>query len=203
MTSILAVLKDKVDGLAAWRKRVGEEEADRITKEAGQRGNELHDLSEKYLNNELKRSEVKGQAGILFNRAKRHLDTVQAVIATEVPLYSTKCKYAGRVDAVVMMGNQLTILDHKNSRNPIDLSKDYNRRKLFKYQLQCAGYARAFHEMTGIKPTQGCLIVSNFLASTSDIFKFDLEPFYKELDLVVEEYYESNGCINKSKYYEL
>jgi genome maintenance exonuclease 1 len=116
MTSILAVITDKEDGLAKWRERVGAEEADRITNEAGARGNDLHEYNEKYLLNQLDRSELKGQAKLLFNRVKRYLDEVEATIATEVPLWNADDQYAGCVDAIVMMNQHLTILDHKNSR---------------------------------------------------------------------------------------
>jgi hypothetical protein len=66
--------------------------------------------------NQLDRSELKGQAKLLFNRVKRYLDEVEATIATEVPLWNADDQYAGCVDAIVMMNQHLTILDHKNSR---------------------------------------------------------------------------------------
>ena len=39
--------------LAAWRKRVGRTEANRITKESTVRGTSLHVLAESYINNEV------------------------------------------------------------------------------------------------------------------------------------------------------
>ena len=84
MTSILKVLDD--GGIDQWRKRVGEEVANKITSEAADRGNALHDYNEKYLQNILTRSEMVGQARTLFNRVKPYLDEIELVVATEVPL---------------------------------------------------------------------------------------------------------------------
>jgi len=204
VTSILSVLDDPNDtGLEDWRNRVGHEEADRITREAADRGNALHDFNELYLLNKLDRKDLKGQAKVLFNRVKRYLDQVELTIATEAPLWHVDHEYAGRVDAIVMMDGELTILDHKNSRRPIDLGTKFGRRKLLKYQLQTALYGRALYRMRGWKAKKGCLIVGNHLTSTADKFFFDLEPFDKEIDLVIEAYYKDREVINNSIYFQL
>ena len=49
-TTVLGVLSR--DGIAAWRKRVGEEEADKISNQASTRGTKIHSLTESYLKNE-------------------------------------------------------------------------------------------------------------------------------------------------------
>lgn len=204
VTSILSVLKDDDDsGLQRWKDRIGHEEADKIVNEAIDRGNILHEYNEKYLLNQLTRSELSGQAKVLFNRVKRYLDEVELTIATEVPLWNQDDKYAGRVDAIVMLDGHLTILDHKNSRNPIKLNTKFGRQKLFKYQIQTCAYGRALYKMKGWKATKGCLIVGNHLTSTADKFFFDLEPLEKELDLVVEAYHSNPDVINNSIYFQL
>lgn len=184
MTSLIGQLSKKSD-LDEWRKRVGEEEADKIVKEAIFRGNELHDYNEKYLKNILDRSEMSGQARILFNRVKGYLDKIEIVLGAEVALYSLKYKYAGRCDAIGMIDDKICIIDHKNSRNPINQSTKWGRQKLWKYQLQCCGYARALLEMKGIKASHGCLIVGNWLTCNADRFIFDLAPFEHDLDLLL------------------
>jgi hypothetical protein len=203
VTSILSVVKDHSDGLQAWRDRVGDEEADKITNEAAARGNDLHDFSEKYLLNTLKRSDLHGQARTLFNRTKRYLDDIQLVIGTETALWNDKDQYAGRADGIVMLDDHLTILDHKNSRRPINLNMQFGRQKLWKYQAQCALYGRALYQMKGWRATKGCLIIGNHLTSSADKFFFDLEPFEKEIDLIVEAYYGNPEIINNSMFYKL
>jgi len=198
MTSVLSALKDEVDGLQTWRDRIGHKEADKITKEAGARGNALHDYNELYLQNKLKRSDLKGQARTLFNRVKPYLDEIELVIATEVALWSKKHQYAGRVDCMGMLHDKIMTIDHKNSRNPMNLNLAWNRQKIFKYMLQCTGYSIAFNEMTGIMPSHGCLIVGNHLTSTSDRFIFELDELVPELELVVGAYHgtrDQKDCI--------
>lgn len=201
MTSILSILDD--GGVDRWKKKVGEEEAQRVVQEAVRRGNSLHDLSEKYLKNELTRDQLKGPGKVLFSRSKKYLDEIDLVIATEAPLYSVTDGYAGRTDAIVLLHDQITILDHKNSRNRIDLNLSHNRKKLWTYQLQCAGYARALKEMKGIEATQGCLIVGNHNTSTSDRFTFSFEDFERELDIVIRAYYNNGMGLEESKYFSL
>ncbi len=178
MTSLLSILDD--GGLQGWIDYVGQDEADRICKEAADRGNALHDYNEMYLKNELQRSDLKGSAKILFNRVKHYLDQIQLVLATEVALYSDEFGYAGRVDAVGFIDDKLMIIDHKNSRKNINLSLTYGRRKLFSYMLQCTGYRRALYEMTGLKASHGCLIVGNYNTSSSSRFVFEIDDFLEE-----------------------
>lgn len=189
MTSVLKVLDDGM--VSDWENRIGKEEAQRIVKEAVDRGENLHELSEKYLMNTLTRDQVSGKGAILFNRARKHLDTLKTILAVEAPLYSTKHQYAGRVDCIaVNEEGHVCIVDHKNSRRKIDLSKSYMRRKIFKYKLQCYGYARAMAEMFSCPmPKKGMLIVSEFETLTSIIIEFDLEPLEKEFDIVLDAFY--------------
>ena len=147
---------------------------------------------------------MSGQARTLFNRVKHHLDSVDLVLATEAPLWNPDDEYAGRVDAIVMMQDHLTILDHKNSRKPIDIRTPWGRKKQFKYMLQTCGYGRALYKMKGYKATKGCLIVGNHLTSTSDKIVFDLEPLEKELDIVIEGYrMQDSEIINRSMFFQL
>ena len=55
---------------AKWRKRVGEEEANRITKRATSRGTDTHTLIESYLLNE-ELTEVQPISEMLFKLAKK------------------------------------------------------------------------------------------------------------------------------------
>lgn len=200
MTSLLKQLDD--GGIEKWRQRVGEEEADRITIEASERGNALHYYNELYLQNKLIRSDLKGQARTLFNRVKPYLDDIEIMIATEVALYNKVDGYAGRVDAIGILFDELTIIDHKNSRNPINLSVPYAKKKIFKYMVQCSGYARALYTMKGIQATKGCLIVGNHLTSSSDRFIFPIDPLYKELDILVHAYHNNGEGLEKSMFFD-
>ena len=50
ITTVLSILSE--DAIKTWRAKVGEEEANRISKTASNRGTAVHDLLERYVNNE-------------------------------------------------------------------------------------------------------------------------------------------------------
>lgn len=198
MTSILKVLDD--GGIEAWRQRIGVEEADKITNAAGDRGNALHDYNEKYLQNKLDRKEMTGEARTLFNRVKQYLDEIDLVVATEVPLWSKELQYAGRVDCLGVKHDKMMVIDHKNSRRPINLSHEFGMKKALKYCIQTTGYKKALLEMTGLDATHGCLIVGNHLTSTSNRFIFPLDVFQDELKIVAEAYHTGKG-VDRSAFF--
>lgn len=202
MTSVLSILND--GGIDEWIERVGKEEADRIVDEAIKRGNNLHFLSEEYLKNNLQRSEVTGPGSVLFNRSKRYLDQLGPIVAVEAAMYNVDDGYAGRVDCLAFHGKHFCVVDHKNSRRKINLNKGYARKKLFAYMVQTCGYGRAFSKMFPKlpRPTHGILIVGNFEDMSSTMFKFKLEPLEKELDIILDAYY-NRGPINASMYFKL
>ncbi len=50
ITTVLSILSEK--GIAEWRARVGEEEANRISGVASKRGTKVHEIFEKYVDND-------------------------------------------------------------------------------------------------------------------------------------------------------
>ena len=71
-----------------WRKRVGNEEADRVTKAATGRGTDMHTLTEHYLKNE-NLPEVRPISDFLFKIAKGHLNKINNIYALEGPVSYT------------------------------------------------------------------------------------------------------------------
>lgn len=203
MTSLLQLLDD--GGIDEWRARVGVDEADKIVRSAVARGNQLHKLSEDYLLNRFDReSDAFGQGRVLFNRAKKHLDTIDVVRGIEVALYSPTGRYAGRADGIVEVQGHVTILDHKNSRRKIDLNKSYARKKIFGYMVQCAGYSRALYEMTGIFAPYGMLIISDIETTQSHVIRFKIgDDLLNELDIIIDAYYNDRKSISRSMYFSL
>lgn len=210
MTSLLSLLDD--GGIQKWRDRVGEEEANRITKESTDRGNDFHFYNEEYMQNRLQRSQMKGVAKLLFGKAKPFIDDLHLIHAIEAPLYNERDGYAGRVDCIASMYDVPMIVDHKNSRRDINFSKQYQRRKFFKYSLQLCGYARALRLMTGINAPVGRLVVgiydhNEFTGKTilkAEKIQFELKKLEGELDILCEAYH--NDCtetLKRSKFFAL
>ena len=100
-----------------WRKRVGNKEADRITKAATKRGTDMHTLTENYLYNK-NLPEVPPISEFLFKIAKGELNKINNIYALEGPLYSRQLGVAGTVDCIAEYDGELSIIDFKTSKKP-------------------------------------------------------------------------------------
>ena len=125
-----------------WRKRVGEETANKITASATKRGTNFHQLVEDYLRaetdiiieNDLQRG--------MFNAMQPVLDEI-IPLALEAPLFSPNLKMAGRVDCVGLFDNNLCIIDFKTSSK---YKEEYMAKPWF---IQMTAYALMVEELTG------------------------------------------------------
>ena len=126
-----------------WRKRVGNEEADRITKAATGRGTDMHTLTEHYLKNE-DLPEVRPISDFLFKIAKGKLNKIDNIYALEGPLYSKELGIAGTVDCIAEYDGELAIIDFKTSKKPKP------RNWIEHYFVQCMAYGCMLYEMKGI-----------------------------------------------------
>ena len=144
VTTVLGSLsKDAID---AWRKRIGEEEADRISGRASRRGEALHLTCEKYLLNEMSDLKIRSMMPNikqLFMQLRPELDkNIGKIYAVEQPLYSDKLRIAGRVDCIAYWNGRLSIIDFKTS------TKEKLEENILGYFLQCTAYAEMFEELT-------------------------------------------------------
>jgi len=126
-----------------WRKRVGNEEADRVTKAATGRGTDMHTLTEHYLKNE-NLPEVRPISDFLFKIAKGELNKIDNIYALEGPLYSKELGIAGTVDCIAEYDGELAIIDFKTSKKPKP------RNWIEHYFVQCMAYGCMLYEMKGI-----------------------------------------------------
>ena len=134
-------------GILEWRERVGEEEANRISKKASKRGTKLHDICEKYLLNELSDMKIKMMMPDIketFLQIRKNLDTsIGKIYALEQALYSDELQVAGRVDCIAEWNGVLSIVDFKTSKK---LKEEHYIQNYF---MQCTAYALMFKELTG------------------------------------------------------
>ena len=153
ITTVLSIIGK--EAIIEWRKRVGEEEANKISQQAATRGTAVHKLAEDYLNNE---EDWKGKhmpANLFsFNSIKPILDNhVNNVWFQEVFLYSDKLKCAGQCDCIAEYDGVLSIIDFKTSRR-VKKEEDITN-----YFIQLCFYAAAFLERTGVAIKQGVIIM--------------------------------------------
>jgi len=145
-----------------WRKKIGEEEANKITKVATDRGTKFHDLVEKYLSNEDVNSlkDVLPTTKARWIAARESLNKIDNIHALEKPLYSEYFGIAGRVDCIAEYEGELAVIDFKTSK------KIKPEKWLQNYFVQETAYACMYYEMTGISVKK---IVTLMVADNGDV----------------------------------
>ena len=134
-----------------WRKRIGEAEANRITKRATSRGTATHSLIENHLLNKDVEFD-KPSPKMLFLQAKETLKNINNIYALEESLYSEELGVAGTVDCIAEYNGELSLIDFKTAEKP--KPRDW----IENYFVQAAAYACMFFERTGI-PVKKLVII--------------------------------------------
>lgn len=166
VTTVLSSYNKKA--IFEWRQRVGEEEANRISRKASGRGTKLHSVCEKYLLNEM--TDMKYQMMMpdtkeLFLQLKPHIDeNVTKVYGIEQSLYSDALKIAGRCDCIALWNDTLSIIDYKTA------SKEKDENQILNYFMQCTAYAEMFEERTGMPVEQVVVAIAVQDSSQPQIF---------------------------------
>ena len=128
-----------------WRKRVGNDEANRITKKATARGTDFHQVCQDYLENkELNWDDYQPMTKFMFFHIKNELDKINNIHAIERTLYSEYLGLAGRVDCIAEYEGELAVIDFKTS------TKIKPEKWIENYFVQEMFYAAAYYELTGI-----------------------------------------------------
>jgi genome maintenance exonuclease 1 len=130
----------KKAAIMAWRKRVGEEEANRVSKKATSRGTNVHTLCERYLNNE-KLGDVMPDAKEMFIDLIPMLDRIDNIHYQEQALWSVQLGLAGRVDCIAEFDGVLSVIDFKTSK------RIKHRNDILDYFWQECAYALMLEEM--------------------------------------------------------
>ena len=140
------------ESIQAWKDKVGEEEAGKISRRALARGNKIHSLAEKNLLNEGDLSDdfSKTDFGVMIP----YLDKINNIHCLETQLYSDHLKTAGTVDCIGEYDGKLTVIDFKTS------AKLKKREWVKDYFMQCSAYAVMYEERTGT-PIERLLLIIN------------------------------------------
>jgi len=152
VTTVLGILSKK--GIAEWRRRVGEAEANRISTQAARRGTEVHQMCEDYVNNDLTEKTFLPHVRAMFNSIKRVLDDrLGVVVAQECAMYSDYLGIAGRVDCIAEFDGKLSVIDYKTA------GKLKKKEYIGNYFQQASAYCVMFEEMTGIPINQIVIVI--------------------------------------------
>jgi len=185
VTTVLSI--NTRDAIMEWRRRVGPEEANRVSSFAASRGTRVHTMIERYLDNRddyLEKSNHITKKN--FYTMKPTLDEkVEKIILQEAPLYSNHLGLAGRVDCIGVFDGRLSIIDFKTSAKPKKKEWIHN------YFMQKTAYAIAFEERTSIPIVDLVTLIVNDIDEEPQVFKEKRDNWVEPLFDTIQRYKES------------
>ena len=170
-----------------WRKRVGIEEANRITKKATTRGTDFHEAAQAYLENrDLVWEDYLPATKFMFHHATPYLDKINNIHAIERTLYSEYYGLAGRVDCIAEYDGELAVIDFKTSE------KIKPEKWLENYFVQETFFAAAYYELTGIPVKK---LITLMVTPSGEVKVFDKRnkgDYIKLLVRYIKEFVSNN-----------
>lgn len=176
VTTVLDATADKTH-LIAWRKRVGDEAANQISKESAGLGTIVHNRIEKYILGEawdnFGTNQVQQIARVIVNNIiTQGLNRVNEVWGSEVALLSPGL-YAGTADGIGLFDGVPSIFDYKTAKKI--KRKDW----ITDYFVQCSAYAIAHNEVYGTDIQQAVIMMGdregdykNFIVSGEEFLHY-------------------------------
>lgn len=142
--------------LSAWRERIGEKEADKITQQGANRGTALHNICENYLLGKDWRQGLMPVHLESFLKIKPIIDkNVTNVYGIEFPLLSHEMKTAGATDLLCLYDGVNTVVDFKTAR------KRKQKKWILDYFIQTVTYAEmANSTFDDLNFTHICIIIA-------------------------------------------
>lgn len=180
ITTVLSILSR--EAIQKWRERVGEEEANRISRVASSRGTKIHNIIEKYIANDPEYLQGEMPHNIqTFKDIQPIVDqNLSKVYSIEAPLYSKHLGVAGRVDCVGVWNGKDSIIDWKTSR------KEKKKEWISNYFMQAAAYAIMWEERTGMPIKQLVVVIAG--DTGPQVFIEDRDNWTAELINTISEY---------------
>jgi len=187
VTTVLDKTKpeEKKAALNEWRRRVGVENAQKITTEAANRGTRMHTYLEDYI----KQGQLKERGSNPFGWASHAmaqtviedgLRNVNEIWGVEIPLYFPSL-YAGTTDGCGLHLNEESILDYKQTNKP------KREEWIEDYYLQLTAYALAHNEVYGTDIRKGVVLMC-VKPPVDDMGNPLARPVYQEFVLQPERF---------------
>ena len=167
ITTLLGNLSKQ--GIIEWRRRVGEAEANKISRQASSRGTRVHNICESYIQNQVGILEGELPDAIeMFNSIVPLLDRIDNIHVVEGALFSDDLGVAGRTDLIGEFDEKLSVIDYS-------------------YFLLAAFYAFAYEELTGIS-INDIVIIMAVEGDEPLLFRETKERWIEPLRQVITKY---------------
>lgn len=196
VTTILSKFNFDGGAIEAWRKAVGDEKADAVTKESTDRGTLMHDLINHMIMCDGRLPEGKYRQNFKYKIALKMANNIMALMnakcdlvwGAEVPLVFPD-RYAGRADCIGLWKGVPSIIDFKNASKPKDIEH------IRGYFYQCAAYALAHDWLFDTSIDQCVILICNAYDFEVDEVVVNGNDFLAiKIDLLerIEELYRNN-----------
>ena len=188
VTTVTGMLNAK--WIKKWRKAVGEEKANKISRQASIRGTRYHQLQEDFLNNELTEERLKKATPLdllMFNQTKELTSKLGDIYMLEGSMYSNELEIAGRVDCVAEFAGKVSVIDFKTS------TRRKSPSQVKSYFLQETAYATMFEEMYGVPIERIVTIVSVEETGQSQLFVEEPKTWIESFKELRNQYREEYG----------
>jgi hypothetical protein len=173
----------KSEFFAEWRKNPDNE---KLSKHASNRGNELHEMIEKYLKNQDDYKKNKNLLTVyLFQQMQEQLDKINNIHLQESPMWSDTLRMAGRVDCIAEYDGVLSIIDFKGS------GKQKREDWITNYFEQASCYSLMYQELTGTPVNQIVILISSEDGTVQE-FKKNPKNYLKSLNKTIKDYWKAN-----------
>lgn len=181
ITSVLSILKK--DAINEWRARVGEQEANRVSRQAADRGTAVHTLVEQYLQNKpIALDKLMPHIRANFLSLKSLLDAnLDDIVLQEKPLYSDHLGVAGRCDIIAKWKGKLAVIDIKTS------ARAKTAEDIHSYFLQESAYAVMMEERTSI-PVPRLVTLMSVDNAPASVFQQRRDDWTDELLRTIAEF---------------
>ena len=184
VTTVIGNNPDKKAGIAKWRRRVGEEKANRVSTRAATRGTSFHLMCEDYLNNKYDEEKFKDKhlPLMMFKNAKQTLSRINNIYAQEVALYSDHLEIAGRVDCIAEFDGELSIIDFKTS------AEEKKLKWIEDYLIQETAYACMLYERYKLKVNKIVTIIACESGDTQVFVETPKKEYLQKLIGYIDHY---------------
>lgn len=170
------------DSIQAWKEKVGEKEANKISKYASDFGTNIHSIIEDYLNNKpIPLDNINPLEKWSFMALQKYLDKIDNIYCQEATLFSDVLKLGGRTDCIAEYEGEPSVIDFKTARKLKEESW------IESYFLQATCYSIMFEEMTSVKVPQIVILMTTDEGEAKS-FKKKRKDYYKRLGEVLIEF---------------
>ena len=175
-------------GILDWKKRVGEEVANHISRQAANRGTHVHNMVEDHLNNldvdQVEKYKKQFLPRMMFNVLKPELSKINNIRLQEAAMYSTDYTVAGRVDCIAEYDGTLSVIAFKTSTK--EKSEDW----IENYFVQGSAYSQMYKEHFDEDVNQVVILITTE-QGTTQVFKKNPHDYLEKLKQYVEEFYKT------------